>query len=198
MNIIQQMQHAGRTVRVVFDEDPANPRKEYDDLTIIAHWHRRYLLGDIQIAPCTKEELIAEYEDRGDPILAIRPLYLYDHSVLSVSVGSFSCSYDSGQVGWVYITRSNAEKMGCEAWGRGQLDGAIEGDVDTYDRFLRGEVYAYDVVGRDGETLAAVSGFYDIADCLSEGMSAAEGCEDPAVIREAEELASRATYASVV
>lgn len=198
MNVVREIQHAGKTVRVVNDEDPMNPRKEYDNITIIAHWHPRYLLGDKKLRHCTKEELIAEYADNGDPILAIRPLHLYDHSGLSISVESFSCSFDSGQVGYVFITQSKSDLMGCEGWTTQQYDEAIKGDVETYNSFLTGEVYAYDVVGRDGEMLEAVGGFYDIEDCLSEGKSAAEGCEDPWVQREAEELASRVTYASVV
>lgn len=38
----------------------------------------------------------------------------------------------------------------------------------------------------------------DVDDCLAEGKMAAEGCEDPADARDAEELAGMVTYASVV
>ena len=32
------------------------------------------------------------------------PLYLYDHSGITMSISPFSCPWDSGQVGWIYCT----------------------------------------------------------------------------------------------
>ena len=36
---------------------------------------------------------------------------------------------------------------------------AIRGEVSTYDAFLRGEVYGYRVLDRDGETVECCGGF---------------------------------------
>jgi len=36
------------------------------------------------------------------------PLYLYDHSGITMSTGKFSCPWDSGQVGWIYCTIEKA------------------------------------------------------------------------------------------
>ena len=35
----------------------------------------------------------------------ILPLYLYDHSGITMSTGPFSCPWDSGQVGWIYASK---------------------------------------------------------------------------------------------
>ena len=35
----------------------------------------------------------------------ILPLYLYDHGGITMSTGAFSCSWDSGQVGWIYAEK---------------------------------------------------------------------------------------------
>ncbi len=35
----------------------------------------------------------------------ILPLYLYDHSGITMSTGAFSCRWDSGQVGWIYAEK---------------------------------------------------------------------------------------------
>jgi len=35
----------------------------------------------------------------------ILPLYLYDHSGITMSTGPFSCPWDSGQVGWIYAPK---------------------------------------------------------------------------------------------
>lgn len=198
MNLAKEVKHAGKSVKVFYDPDPLNPRKEYDNATIMLHWHRRYDLGDKRIERMSKEEVEAQYEEEGDPILAILPLYLYDHSGLSISTGGFSCRFDSGQVGYVYITKSKADEMGWDLNNPPNWEDIIKGEVKTYDDYLTGQVFGYEVVGRDGETLESCWGFIgDIDDCLSEGKSAAEGCEDPADARDAEELAGRATYAGV-
>lgn len=43
-------------------------------------------------------ELVKKY-------VVILPVYLYDHSYLSISTTKFSCQWDSGQVGWIYATK---------------------------------------------------------------------------------------------
>jgi len=196
MNLAKEVRHAGKSVKVLYDEDPINPRKDWDNVTVMVHWHRRYELGDKRIESCGKDELIAKCQEEGDPILAILPLYLLDHSGLSVSTGSFSCMFDSGHVGWVYINKSKAEEMmGMTA----NWEEVIKGDVKTYDDYLTGQVFGYVVEGRDGNILESVWGFVgDLEYCLSEGKKTAEECEDPADVRDAEELAGRVTYASVV
>jgi hypothetical protein len=35
----------------------------------------------------------------------ILPLYLYDHGGITMSIGPFSCPWDSGQVGWIYAPK---------------------------------------------------------------------------------------------
>lgn len=198
MNLATEIKHAGKSVKVFYDEDPVNPRTDYDNLTEIAHWHRRYDFGRKLDERTSELAMRLEAEEKGDPILAILPLYLYDHSGLTINNGGFGCGWDSGQVGWIYVTQSGAEKMGCADWSVEKLLEGIRGDTKTYDYYLTGQVYGYVVYGRDGDELDSCWGFLgDIEDCLSEGKSAAEGCEDPAVLRDVEEMASRVTYASV-
>lgn len=198
MEHIQKIQHANRTVKVHLDPEPLNPRKEYDNGTVMVHWHTRYDLGDKQVERMTAEEMVTLCKEAGDPILHILPLYLYDHSGITISTGAFSCGWDSGQVGWVYITESKAEEMG---WDKNlsvpRCEEIIKGEVKSYDAYLTGQMYGFVVEGRDGDQLESCWGFESEEDCLSEGKAAAERCEDPAVAREAEALQERVTYASV-
>lgn len=196
MNLARKITHAGKVVNVYFDPEPLNPRKEWDNGTIMVHWHRRYDLGDKRIEKMTSGEMRIQAIEADDPILAILPLNLYDHSGLSVSTGDFSCQFDSGQVGWVYINASKAREMGfSKEYTEKMYEDILREEVKTYDAFLRGEVFGYEIVGKDGETLESCWGFFSQEDCLSEGKSVAEHVEDPAVAREVEFLQSRATYA---
>jgi hypothetical protein len=79
----------------------------------------------------------------------ILPLYLYDHSGITISTGPFSCPWDSGQVGFIYITKKKA----CQEYGRKRLGRAnrkklisyLKQEVETYDQFLTGDVHGYHV-----------------------------------------------------
>jgi len=75
------------------------------------------------------------------------PLNLYDHSGLSMSVSGFSCQWDSGQVGWIYVTGKQIEKeygdRSPESIERAK--NLLKGEVETYDQFLRGDVFGINI-----------------------------------------------------
>lgn len=79
----------------------------------------------------------------------ILPLYLYDHGGITMSTGSFSCQWDSGQVGWIYATHEKAlEEYGGKHGA--SLSEALEktekyliGEVETYAQYLEGQVYGF-------------------------------------------------------
>lgn len=59
---------------------------------------------------------IMEFVDAKDIVdfvkeyYTILPLYLYDHSGLTMNTSGFSCRWDSGQVGWIYCSHERCEK----------------------------------------------------------------------------------------
>ena len=151
-------------VRVYYDPDPISPR-EHDNLTTIATWHRHYALGDVQPRINPDEylrDLLADLSvvydaDAGllDLMSAFRraggivqPLWLFDHSGITISLAPFSCPWDSGQVGLVTVLPSEID----DAFGDGTEDkieramACLQDEVDTYDTFLRGAVYGFEVV----------------------------------------------------
>lgn len=80
-------------------------------------------------------ELIEEF-------CVILPLYLYDHSGITISTSEFSCSWDSQQVGWIYVSHDDIVK------NFGLLDiekakKALINEVEVYDEYIRGEVYGF-------------------------------------------------------
>ena len=164
------------TAEIYHDPDPTNPRKEFDHLAEMVCRHGRYNLGDRQEGPYTEEELREAYPD----ILTVLPLYLYDHSGLTVATTPFGSRWDSGQIGWAFVRKEGAEKMGCvgQAWGEKQLKEAIVGEVEEYDSFLTGEVYGYRVKSPSGEELDSCWGFIgDMEYVESEALQAAKLCE---------------------
>lgn len=115
--------------------------------------------GDYAKIPGAVEERIQAAIDRVlEKHYIILPLYLYDHSMTSISTRSFigrahHAEWDSGQVGIMVMTKKQAH----EEWGRGKkgIEGAIrcmKSEVEEYDNYLRGNVYGYEVYRNDPET----------------------------------------------
>lgn len=77
------------------------------------------------------------------------PLYLYDHGGITMNCGGFSCPWDSGQVGYIYVSRDKAR----EEWGTSPKpdemtdeefwEGRLRQEVETYSQYLEGDVYGY-------------------------------------------------------
>jgi len=145
---VETFTHEGSKVALYTDDDPSSPR-EYDNLSHMVCAHRRYTLGDEQRREAETEE---ELRERVPGIVAILPLYLYDHSGITISTGTFGCAWDSGQVGWAYVTQESAESMGCVGgdWTEEKLCESIRMEVEEYDKFLTGDVYGYVITEPDG------------------------------------------------
>ena len=162
------------TVKVVQDEYPINPRKEYDNLGTMVCFHSRYNLGDKHDFDI---ESIQEFVKRKD-VFSL-PLYLYDHSGITISTASFSCPWDSGQVGYIFVEREKFlkefgfKKMTKKAKER--LNNILAGEVGEYDNYLTGDVYGYRVEDEEGNTIESGWGFNgDQEYCFKEGVSTAE------------------------
>ena len=99
--------------------------------------------------------------------LAILPLYLLDHSGLSMSTNSFGDPWDSGQVGWIYMTKATfLRDTGYTKadWPRRAYEN-LEGEVKTYNQYLIGDVCGFqefelDEEGNWIETDNCCCGFY--------------------------------------
>jgi len=77
----------------------------------------------------------------------ILPLYLYDHSGITMSTGQFSCPWDSGQVGYIVCDNETIQR---EFNGdRGKAEKCLEAEVATYDDYLTGNVYGFIVEERE-------------------------------------------------
>ncbi|WP_273455808.1 hypothetical protein [Nevskia ramosa] len=135
-------------LKMVPDTDPSNPRHDQDNVTQIWAAHRRYSLGDKGFESRRVSE--AEVKRLHGPIFLIKKLYMYDHSGLTIKTTPFSCPWDSGQIGWVWITkaklkaeyRKSKEYPSQAAWA----ESILEGEVAEYDAYLRGDVWGYEIV----------------------------------------------------
>lgn len=162
--------YKGYRIVIEQDSDPSNPRKEYDNAGRMICFHNRYDLGDkhsfsdpdelfMELAnalPDSKNHHpVSELLGDGSEFRIIwEPLYLYDHSGITMSTSPFSCRWDSGQVGIIYMTYDDimksvgATQIGDTPWvpSPEQIESCtamIKGEVETYDQYIRGDVYGF-------------------------------------------------------
>jgi hypothetical protein len=114
----------------------------------------------------------ARGEGKGGILL---PLYLYDHSGITISTRPFSCPWDSGQVGWTYCTpqmiRENWMKKRITKALREKAENLLRAEVETYDQYLRGDVYGYRVIDPSGKEVDSCWGFFGEKYCMEEAKS---------------------------
>jgi len=125
--------------------DPDDPR-QYDNLGKMVCFHGRYSLGDKHNYKFHDyngwEEMKSDIVKKED-VLVILPLYLYDHSGITMNTTGFSCPWDdNGQVG-VYATKKDIrEWYGLKRINNPYIDKVREvllEEVKIYDRYLTGE-----------------------------------------------------------
>lgn len=92
----------------------------------------------------------------------ILPLYLYDHSGITMSTSSFPCPWDSGMVGIIFATWKKLKKEFGEDCTLERAKGTLEGEVKFYDHYLCGDVYGFVIEDPEGEEIDDGScwGFY--------------------------------------
>jgi hypothetical protein len=169
---IYEEKKVGRyTVKVLRDEDPMNPRVECDNIGTMICFHRKYNLGDKHNMDMDELEEFCKRKD-----VYSLPLYLYDHSGITMSTGPFSCRWDSGQVGRIYVEREKyLKEFSKKRVDKKHLYEFLTAEVETYDNYLTGDVYGYLVEDENGETIESCWGYNgDSKYVLEEGIHTAQ------------------------
>ena len=164
-------------VRTYYDNYPTDPRS-WDNLGTMVCFHKRHDLGD------TTDYRSQDYDAWGDlrndieeneGEVIILPLFLYEHGGSTIRTSPFGCQFDSGQVGFIYVSKDKIEKEGID---ESKVIEYLENEVETYDKFLRGECFGYKVFKikicslghKHEEEVESCFGYYDEDDCMTDGV----------------------------
>lgn len=158
----------------IYQDDNAESPREWDNIGKMVCFHRHYVLGD-------KHTLTVEdtKELMTDKTVVALPLYLYDHSGITMSVNPFSCQWDSGQVGIIYVELDKMKKEFPSIKLRKKLieqaKKSLIQEVKTYDDYITGNVYGYVIEDKNGNNIESCWGFLGYYDgeygALSEAKS---------------------------
>lgn len=162
-------QHKERLIEDLVDGDFGNDLETY---IAFLHDYRGWTLDQCN------EHTTEVIEEVFDECFISLPLYLYDHSGITISTGPFSCPWDSGQIGFIYVDRQTAEReygadpdkfpmtlntpMGERTFGSFDefVAYCLKNEVETYDQYLRGEVYGFVLFDEDEKEIDSCWGFY--------------------------------------
>jgi len=145
-----------RIFRMLQDENPESPRA-WDNLGTMACFHRGYTLGDRDI-PFSSSQFdswgeMEEHIENDLEAVVVLPLFLYDHSGITMATTPFSCRWDSGQVGYIYVTKERLQKeYDTQEITEEILDKArmiLQGEVETYDMYLTGDIYGFEIIKQE-------------------------------------------------
>ena len=93
-------------------------------------------------------ELVGQMEG-----MVILPLYLYDHSGITMNTVGFSCPWDSGQAGWIYADYDMIKKEYGEVTPETivKAQNLLISEVKDYDYCLTGQCYGFKLYEGDTE-----------------------------------------------
>lgn len=204
-NIVERYRRGKERLTIYRDLYPEDPRKMGEMMCeMVCSSHSRYSLGDRQETAddCTALHLkvFSPYIDadafekldrldyagnltpervleEAEKTVFFLPLFLYDHSGITMSTSSFGDRWDSGQVGYIILSKEKFKKeFGVKRLTKKQVEKAyacMKVEVKEYDEYITGQAYGFTIekevktTREDGEagptiwdTLESCWGFY--------------------------------------
>lgn len=157
-------------IKIMQDETPSNPREEWDNAGTIVSVSRRDFHTDNGASPLkvavkerdlsgqfyyeleeldgsnVKGEVGFYHVDGERQKVCVLPIYMYSHSGDTIRTTPFGCRWDSGLVGYIYMT---AEKAKEEGWTKGKgvdwkrVREYLVGEVKVFDQYITGDIYGF-------------------------------------------------------
>ncbi|WP_275372609.1 hypothetical protein [Clostridium tertium] len=160
-NYIERYENDKYRLTIYNDTTPQDPR-EWSNLGTMLTWSRNglgdkndysspsdFLISILHFngVPVKDDESISKLFDRASKYALILPLFLYEHSGMSMRTYRFGPDpyWDCCQVGYIYATHGQI-KQEYGSLTQENIEKAkkvLEGEVETYSLFIEGEVYGY-------------------------------------------------------
>lgn len=123
------------------DDNAINPR-EWWQLGRIVIFSNKYKY----LADNNDFEDVEEFKDfaKNNEVVYL-PIYLLDHGVISISCSSFSCTWDSGQIGYIYTTKEDIMIVygAYNEDARKIANKNLINEIEEYNMYLTGDMYRY-------------------------------------------------------
>lgn len=147
------------TVEIKQDDEPGNPR-DWDNAGHFLFHHKRYNLGDTNLwkelginhNEFNSWDEVSNWLTANLDIAVIYQVRMYDHSGITISISKsypFNDQWDSGCIGLAYMTKDDLrENFVCKNVTKSIIEkgrALLQAEIETYDDYLTGNVYGYNV-----------------------------------------------------
>jgi hypothetical protein len=177
---IYSVNYKGHVIALHYDEDPIDPIEDGWGLGTMVFMHRNHSLGHKHAlkrdAFKTWDE-VKEHLIKKEKAIAILPVFMYDHSGITINTTGFSGDWDWGQIGWIYTTAeavrrySGAKRVSKQM--KSSLADTLKKEIEVYDGYLTGQVYGFIIdPDNDGDgEYDSCWGYYDKDEAIKEAKS---------------------------
>jgi hypothetical protein len=139
----------------IFQDTWGESPREWDNLGTMAIFHKRYNFGDevdFKADDFNSWAQMGEYINKNLDAAVYLPIYMYDHSGITINCDGFACPWDSGQVGYIYVSRQKLkDEYGVKRISNAMLERAeytLRNEVHKMDQYITGDVYGFQVIKR--------------------------------------------------
>lgn len=166
---------SGNTLNVEQDEFGGDNPRSWDNLAKMIFFGKYKHLGDNHNVTLDAEfESRSDFMERGAELIKkklnaaiVKPVHFYSHSGEGISTSynyPFNCPWDSGTIGFAVVTKEDIRKeysvKRINANVLEKANNVLENEVELLNQYISGEVYCFEIVTPDGNTLDSCGGFY--------------------------------------
>lgn len=134
-----------------YSEDP----RLWDDLSVMVCFTRNYTLGNKH--SFSSPDDLHEFLKDNDKNIVYLPIYIYDHGNITIKSSPFSCTWDSGKIGYIYAYKDKLIESGFKD-EKAMMD-YLESEIKVYDDYVQGNCYGYSIYDQDNELLDSCGGY---------------------------------------
>ncbi len=157
------------TITIHYDNYTESPR-EWCNLGTIVAAHHRYNLSDVAFPQAGDHgSLLDDFKTylANDQSLTLSdviylPVYMYEHSGIAISSTPFNCRWDSGQLGFIYVTKQQIYKdysvKRISPKLLATITNILNNELELYDHYLQGYCYEYRIYDNN-ECIDSCGGF---------------------------------------
>jgi len=150
----------GHKLNVCYHGDTENPLNSFDMLGHFEFFHRNYDLGHKNLFEDLNEAI--EYS-KSKEVVSL-PVYMYDHSGVTVKTTPFSCRWDSGLLGFIWVTKEKIRsEYNCKRITKKimqKVNDNLIGEIKLLDDYLTGNVFGFQLYNKKGIEIDSCWGFY--------------------------------------
>lgn len=157
---------SNNTLKILVDENPESPRN-WDNLGVCAFFHSRYDFGDkVKFSSNDfdswtemKEAIVKDFD--GAIVLSV---YMLDHSGITIATTPFSCPWDSGQLGFIYVTKErlraeySVKRISKKVIAKAAK--VLQSEIKILDQYLMGDVYGFVIEDETESHVDSCYGFF--------------------------------------